>query len=148
MHAIQTSGNTIRMSPQTISRERHWTKLRIRDLCRVDSSVVNGSSGVPVLAPQVQDCDQWRRIRPGGDSRPRYRSATRAGDGGRGVRYLRRRRAGADASGGHPSVRAGGGCDLLPHLEAIVSVYNLHGRRDNKYKARIKILLQVWDRRF
>ena len=33
--------------------------------------------------------------------------------------------------------------DLLPHLEAIVSVYNLHGRRDNKYKARIKILLQA-----
>ena len=33
--------------------------------------------------------------------------------------------------------------DLLPHLEAIVSVYNLHGRRDNKYKARIKILLHA-----
>jgi sulfite reductase (NADPH) hemoprotein beta-component len=31
---------------------------------------------------------------------------------------------------------------LLPHLEAILSVYNLMGRRDNKYKARIKILLQ------
>lgn len=31
---------------------------------------------------------------------------------------------------------------LLPHLEAILSVYNLSGRRDNKYKARIKILLQ------
>jgi sulfite reductase (NADPH) hemoprotein beta-component len=29
--------------------------------------------------------------------------------------------------------------DLLPTLEAIVSVYNLLGRRDNKYKARIKI---------
>ena len=29
--------------------------------------------------------------------------------------------------------------DLLPYLEAIVSVYNLLGRRDNKYKARIKI---------
>ena len=29
--------------------------------------------------------------------------------------------------------------DLLPYLEAIVSVWNLHGRRDNKYKARIKI---------
>ena len=28
---------------------------------------------------------------------------------------------------------------LLPTLEAIVSVYNLLGRRDNKYKARIKI---------
>ena len=31
--------------------------------------------------------------------------------------------------------------DLLPTLEAIVSVYNLLGRRDNKYKARIKITL-------
>ncbi len=30
---------------------------------------------------------------------------------------------------------------LLPHLEGILSVYNLMGRRDNKYKARIKILL-------
>jgi sulfite reductase (NADPH) hemoprotein beta-component len=29
--------------------------------------------------------------------------------------------------------------DLLPYLEAIVSVYNLLGKRDNKYKARIKI---------
>ncbi len=29
--------------------------------------------------------------------------------------------------------------DLLPYCEAIVSVYNLLGRRDNKYKARIKI---------
>lgn len=29
--------------------------------------------------------------------------------------------------------------DLLPYLEAVVSVWNLLGRRDNKYKARIKI---------
>lgn len=29
--------------------------------------------------------------------------------------------------------------DLLPYCEAIVSVWNLLGRRDNKYKARIKI---------
>jgi sulfite reductase (NADPH) hemoprotein beta-component len=29
--------------------------------------------------------------------------------------------------------------DILPYIEAIVSVYNLLGRRDNKYKARIKI---------
>ena len=29
--------------------------------------------------------------------------------------------------------------DLLPYLESVVSVYNLLGRRDNKYKARIKI---------
>lgn len=31
--------------------------------------------------------------------------------------------------------------DLLPYLEAILRVYNLSGRRDNKYKARIKILV-------
>ncbi|WP_417259065.1 nitrite/sulfite reductase [Celeribacter sp.] len=29
--------------------------------------------------------------------------------------------------------------DLLPYLEAVVSVWNLLGRRDNKFKARIKI---------
>ncbi len=31
--------------------------------------------------------------------------------------------------------------ELLPYLEAILQVYNLRGRRDNKYKARIKILV-------
>ncbi|WP_054004841.1 nitrite/sulfite reductase [Cypionkella psychrotolerans] len=29
--------------------------------------------------------------------------------------------------------------DLLPYVEAVLSVYNVLGRRDNKYKARIKI---------
>ncbi|SFG49559.1 sulfite reductase (NADPH) hemoprotein beta-component [Duganella sp. CF458] len=32
---------------------------------------------------------------------------------------------------------------LLTYTEAIMRVYNLHGRRDNKYKARIKILLKA-----
>jgi sulfite reductase (NADPH) hemoprotein beta-component len=31
--------------------------------------------------------------------------------------------------------------ELVPYLEAIMRVYNLYGRRDNKYKARIKILV-------
>ena len=31
--------------------------------------------------------------------------------------------------------------DLLPYIEAVLSVYNTLGRRDNKYKARIKITL-------
>ncbi len=31
--------------------------------------------------------------------------------------------------------------ELIAYLEAIMRVYNLHGRRDNKYKARIKILV-------
>ncbi|MCK9509794.1 MAG: nitrite/sulfite reductase [Pigmentiphaga sp.] len=32
--------------------------------------------------------------------------------------------------------------ELLTYLEAILRVYNLHGRRDNKFKARIKILVR------
>lgn len=31
--------------------------------------------------------------------------------------------------------------DLLSYLEAVLRIYNLQGRRDNKYKARIKILV-------
>ena len=31
---------------------------------------------------------------------------------------------------------------LLSYLDAILRVYNLHGRRDNKFKARIKILVE------
>ena len=33
--------------------------------------------------------------------------------------------------------------DLLPYLEAIMRVYNRHGRRDNLFKARIKILVHA-----
>lgn len=33
--------------------------------------------------------------------------------------------------------------DLISYCDAILRVYNLHGRRDNKYKARIKILVNA-----
>ena len=33
---------------------------------------------------------------------------------------------------------------LLTYLDAILRVYNRYGRRDNKYKARIKILVKAW----
>jgi len=33
--------------------------------------------------------------------------------------------------------------DILSYCEAILRIYNLHGRRDNKYKARIKILVKA-----
>ena len=33
--------------------------------------------------------------------------------------------------------------DIISYCEAILRVYNLHGRRDNKYKARIKILVNA-----
>ena len=31
--------------------------------------------------------------------------------------------------------------DLLPYVESILQIYNRDGRRDNKYKSRIKILV-------
>jgi sulfite reductase (NADPH) hemoprotein beta-component len=37
---------------------------------------------------------------------------------------------------------------ILVYIEAIVRVYNLHGRRDNLYKARIKILVKAQGQRF
>ena len=37
---------------------------------------------------------------------------------------------------------------ILVYLEAVVRVYNLHGRRDNAYKARIKILVKAEGQRF
>ncbi|MFZ5699083.1 MAG: nitrite/sulfite reductase [Pseudomonadota bacterium] len=36
------------------------------------------------------------------------------------------------------------GADLLSYLEAVLRVYNQHGRRDNKYKARIKIIVKAF----
>lgn len=33
--------------------------------------------------------------------------------------------------------------ELIAYLDAVLRVYNLHGRRDNKYKARIKILVKA-----
>lgn len=33
---------------------------------------------------------------------------------------------------------------ILTYLDAILRVYNRYGRRDNKYKARIKILVKAW----
>src|SRR5471030_1829132 len=38
---------------------------------------------------------------------------------------------------------AGGGMGRTPILGSVIRVYNQHGRRDNKYKARIKILLKA-----
>src|SRR5690606_36371813 len=33
---------------------------------------------------------------------------------------------------------------LRTYLDAILRLYNRHGRRDNKHKARIKILVKAW----
>ncbi|WP_342362498.1 nitrite/sulfite reductase [Terrarubrum flagellatum] len=144
MHCIQTSGNCIR---------------------NVTSDHFAGAAADEIEDPRptAELIRQWSSLHPEFDYLPRKfkiavtgadhdRAATKAHDIG-----LRVQR--------HPDtheigyeVMVGGGLgrtpmigkvvreflpkkDLLAYLEAIMRVYNLEGRRDNKYKARVKILV-------
>ncbi|MDA0186814.1 MAG: nitrite/sulfite reductase [Proteobacteria bacterium] len=140
MHAIQTSGNTIR---------------------NVTADHFAGAAADEVADPRpiAELIRQWSTDHPEFQFLPRKfkvavtghaddRAVTAAHDIG--LRLVRR-----DGELG-AAVLVGGGlgrtpmigkvladwvpmADLLPYLEAVVAVYNLLGRRDNKYKARIKI---------
>ncbi len=140
MHAIQTSGNTIR---------------------NVTADHFAGVAADEVIDPRpvAELIRQWstdhpefqflpRKFKVGVTGSPNDRAVTAAHDIG--LRLIER-----DGQIG-AQVLVGGGLgrtpmigkilhdfigfdDLLPYLEAIVAVYNLLGRRDNKYKARIKI---------
>jgi len=140
MHAIQTSGNTIR---------------------NVTADHFAGAAADEIADPRpvAELIRQWstdhpefqflpRKFKVAVTGSPNDRAVTRAHDIG--LRMIER-----DGTPGF-EVIVGGGLgrtpmigkvlkeflpreDLLPYLEAIVSVYNLLGRRDNKYKARIKI---------
>ncbi|MCA0920990.1 nitrite/sulfite reductase [Pseudooceanicola nanhaiensis] len=141
LHAIQTSGNTIR---------------------NVTADHFAGAAADEIADPRpvAELIRQWstdhpefqflpRKFKVAVTGSPNDRAVTRAHDIG--LRMVRNDK-------GEPGyeVLVGGGLgrtpmigkvikdflpqeDLLPYLEAIVSVYNLLGRRDNKYKARIKI---------
>ncbi|MEO0904107.1 MAG: nitrite/sulfite reductase [Pseudomonadota bacterium] len=141
MHAIQTSGNTIR---------------------NVTADHFAGAAADEIEDPRpvAELLRQWSTDHPEFQFLPRKfkiavtgaehdRAVTKAHDIG--LRMVRN-------NAGEPGfeVIVGGGlgrtpmvgkvlreflpkADLLPYCEAIVSVYNLLGRRDNKYKARIKI---------
>ncbi|WP_375254754.1 nitrite/sulfite reductase [Yoonia sp.] len=141
MHAIQTSGNTIR---------------------NVTADHFAGAAADEIEDPRpvAELLRQWSTDHPEFQFLPRKfkiavtgaahdRAVTKAHDIG--LRMVRN-------AAGEPGfeVIVGGGlgrtpmvgkvlrdflpkADLLPYCEAIVSVYNLLGRRDNKYKARIKI---------
>jgi sulfite reductase (NADPH) hemoprotein beta-component len=143
MHAIQTIGQ---LHPQRHRRSfRRCCRRRGRrsaPLCRDPAAVVVGASRVLVPAAQVQDRGDGRRARPRRHPDPRHRPAPeeeRRGELGFAV-YV------GGGQGRTPMV-AKKIRDFLPeeHLlsytTAILRVYNLHGRRDNKYKARIKILV-------
>ena len=140
MHAIQTSGNTVR---------------------NVTADHFAGAAADEIADPRpvAELLRQWstdhpefqflpRKFKIAVTGSPNDRAVTRAHDIG--LRMIER--------GGAPGfeVVVGGGlgrtpmigqvvreflprADLLPYVEAILSVYNLLGRRDNKYKARIKI---------
>jgi len=141
MHAIQTSGNTIR---------------------NVTTDHFAGAAAEEVADPRpyAELLRQWSTDHPEFQFLPRKfkiavtgsrldRAVTKAHDVG-----LRLHRNSAGALGFRVLVGGGLGrtpmiakelraflpeADLLPYVEAIASVYNLLGRRDNKYKARIKI---------
>ena len=141
MHAIQTSGNTIRNV--TADHFAGAAADEIEDPRPVAELLRQWSTD----HPEFQFLPRKFKIAVTGS--PNDRAVTKAHDIG--LRMVR-----DDAGKPGFEVIVGGGlgrtpmigkvireflpkADLLPYVEAIVSVYNLLGRRDNKYKARIKI---------
>ncbi len=141
MHAIQTSGNTIRNV--TADHFAGAAADEIEDPRPVAELLRQWSTD----HPEFQFLPRKFKIAVTGSSTDR--AVTKAHDIG--LRMVRN-----DAGEPGFEVIVGGGlgrtpmigkviraflpkADLLPYCEAIVSVYNLLGRRDNKYKARIKI---------
>lgn len=141
MHAIQTSGNCVRN-------------------VTADHFAGAAADEIEDPRPYAELLRQWstdhpefqflpRKFKIAITGSPHDRAVTRAHDIG--LRML------TDASGAPGfEVMVGGGlgrtpmlghvvrdflpvADLLPYVEAVLSVYNMLGRRDNKYKARIKI---------
>jgi sulfite reductase (NADPH) hemoprotein beta-component len=141
MHAIQTSGNTIRNV--TADHFAGAAADEIEDPRAVAELLRQWSTD----HPEFQFLPRKFKIAVTGS--PNDRAVTKAHDIG--LRMVRN-------EAGEPGfeVMVGGGlgrtpmightvrdflpkADLLPYVEAILSVYNALGRRDNKYKARIKI---------
>ena len=141
MHAIQTSGNCVRNV--TADHFAGAAADEIEDPRPVAELLRQWSTD----HPEFQFLPRKFKIAITGS--PHDRAVTRAHDIG--LRMVRN-------AGGEPGfeVMVGGGlgrtpfigltvreflpkADLLPYVEAVLSVYNTLGRRDNKYKARIKI---------
>ena len=144
MHAIQTSGNCIRN-------------------VTADHFAGVAADEVEDPRPTAELMRQWSSLHPEFSFLPRKfkiaitgaqhdRAAIKAHDIG--IRILRHPQSGEIGY----EISVGGGlgrtpmigktirdflpkADLLPYLEALMRVYNAEGRRDNKYKARVKILV-------
>ncbi|MYM55738.1 nitrite/sulfite reductase [Thalassovita mangrovi] len=140
LHAIQTSGNTIRNV--TADHFAGAAADEIADPRPVAELIRQWSTD----HPEFQFLPRKFKIAITGS--PNDRAVTRAHDIG--LRMVER-----DGEAGFEVIVGGGlgrtpvvgkvirdflpRADLLPYLEAVVSAYNTLGRRDNKYKARIKI---------
>lgn len=144
MHAVQTSGNTIR---------------------NITTDPFAGVAADECMDPRplAELLRQWSTDHPEFQFLPRkFKIAISAGETDRAITRFHdiglRLRSG---SRGDPRVEliVGGGLgrtpvigstlrddlrieELLPYIEATLAVWNRYGRRDNKYKARIKILVQ------
>ena len=143
MHAIQTSGNTIRNT--TADEYAGAVAGEIEDP-RVYTEIIRQWS---TLHPEFGFLPRKFKVAVTGASEDR--AAIRVHD----IGLLMRRNDGGEVGF---EVLVGGGLgrtpmigktirdflpttDMLSYLEAILRVYNQFGRRDNKYKARIKILV-------
>ena len=106
--------------------------------------MVDVPSRVRVPAAQVQDRGHRRDERPRGDPRPRHRPAGSCATtrGEVGFRVLVGGGLGRTPIIGHVIREFLPCAEILNYLDAILRVYNRFGRRDNKYKARIKILVK------
>lgn len=143
MHAIQTSGNCVRNV--TADHFAGAAADEIEDPRPTAELIRQWSTDHPEFAFLP------RKFKVGVTGSPNDRAVTKAHDIG--LRMVRN-----EACKPGYEVVVGGGlgrtpmigkvlkpflpkADLLPYLEAILAVFNAHGRRDNKYKARIKILV-------
>ena len=145
MHCIQTSGSCIRnittdqfagvAADEVVDARpyceimRQWSTYHPEFdwLPRKFKIAVNGA-GADRAATRVHDIGI--DVRPGDDGKPRFDFLVGGGLGRTPV-------IGSLIREGLPEEH------LLTYLEAILRVYNRYGRRDNKYKARIKILVRA-----
>ena len=143
MHAMQTSGNCIRNitsdpfagvagdeweDPRPSAELlRQWSALHpeFAYLPRKFKFAITGASK-DRTALKFHDLGLW--LQPGGEAGPLYDIWVGGGQG----RIPRIARLFAE----NISLQ-----ELLPMLDSMLRIYNLEGRRDNKYKARIKILI-------
>ncbi|TAK67624.1 MAG: nitrite/sulfite reductase [Betaproteobacteria bacterium] len=159
MHAIQTSGNCIRNTTTDhfagVARDeivdsfvwceliRQWSTLHpeFAYLPRKFKIAVSGSAA-DRAATWVHDIGLHARRSAEGDGAEQGAGVDGAEQGAVGFRVIVGGGLGRTPIVGHAIREFLPWRHLLTYLEAILRVYNRYGRRDNKYKARIKILVK------